>query len=306
MNILVTGKTGQLGFELGRQLQGAGQLTLLDRHSLDMSDPAAVADAVRRAKPVLVLNAAAYTAVDRAEAEKDLAFRVNADAPAALALACREIGAAMIHFSTDYVFDGRKAGRYLESDEPAPLNVYGASKLAGEQAVFESGAAALVLRTTWVYGDHGGNFLKTMLKLAMDRPQLRVVADQHGAPTWAGRLADAVRRIVDVASGQSDPCAWFERHRGLYHACAGGQTTWCDYARVVIATAAALPGVGPRLRIRAGDVEPIPSSAYPTPAERPLNSLLDTGRFERAFGYRFPDWREDVEACVRRVAPTLV
>jgi len=305
MNIVVTGKSGQLGYELARRMRAVDRAVMLDRDALDLAEPDAIEKTLRGLRPAVVVNAAAYTAVDRAETERDAAFRVNADAPAAIARVCREIGAALIHFSTDYVFDGAKPGRYVESDEPRPLNVYGASKLAGERAVMESGAAALVLRTTWVYGDHGGNFLKTMLRLSMERERLRVVCDQRGAPTWAGRLAEAVRHIVDLADGQPDPLAWFESKGGLYHACAAGQTNWCDYARAVVETAATIPGVRERLRISADRIEPIPTAEYPTPAARPLNSLLDTSRFEREFGFRFPDWREDVEACVRRVAPTM-
>lgn len=305
MDIVVTGVTGQLGHELARRLPPGSRLIALDRKALALEDTGAVAATLRAIRPAIVMNAAAYTAVDRAESEPDTAHRVNAQAPAAIAQACRELGSALVHFSTDYVFDGRKEGRYLETDEPNPLNVYGASKRAGEQAVLASGAAALVLRTTWVYGDHGGNFLKTMLRLATQRTRLQVVADQRGAPTWAGRLADAVLHVLQAALAQPDPIAWLADRGGLYHACAGGETTWHEYAQTVIATAATIPSFAARLRMRAEDVEPIASSAYPTPATRPLNSLLDTTRFEHVFGYRFPDWRGDVLDCVRRVAPTL-
>lgn len=329
MKLLVTGAGGQLGWALQRRL-GSGNaeatpgfnrpgasapahdLVALDRTGLDLSDPAAVERAIERAAPAVVINAAAYTAVDRAEREPDLARRVNAEAPAAMARACRRVGAALVHFSTDYVFDGARPGRYAEDDPTGPLNVYGRTKLAGEQAVLASDCAAIVLRTTWVYGEHGDNFARTMLRLATERTQLRVVADQRGAPTSAARLAGVVRELIGQAvastgagaAATADTAAlldWFAGHRGLYHAAAAGETTWFDYARTVIATAAESGPMRARLKLSAGDVEPIPSSAYPTPAARPANSLLDCSKLARTFGLEMPDWRGDVVDYVRRL-----
>jgi dTDP-4-dehydrorhamnose reductase len=302
MNLLILGRDGQLGWALERRAAGLGDVTSLGRAELDLTDLDAIAARVASLRPDLVFNAAAYTAVDRAEQERALAFRVNAEAPGALAAACAAHGAALVHYSTDYVFDGRKAGPYVETDPTGPAGVYGASKLAGEQAVLASGCAAVVLRTSWVYGDHGGNFAKTMLRLATERDALRVVADQHGTPTWAGRLADLSCHLAEQAARSGDLRGWFAERRGLYHASAAGETTWAAYARCVLETAADLPAWASRLRVRADGVESIPTSAYPTPAARPANSLLDSSLLERRFGYRMPDWREDLVPFVRRLA----
>ena len=314
MRILITGANGQLGHALQHSLGCADDVIALGRGALDLADAHAAADTIARLRPAAVINAAAYTAVDRAEQEPDAAFRVNAKGPAALAQGCARIGAVLVHFSTDYVFDGTKSGRYVESDPPNPLSVYGRSKLEGERAVLESGCIGIVLRTSWVYGEHGGNFAKTMLRLATERAQLKVVADQHGAPTWAGRLADLVRHMIfdtqpcpaspqarPASGSQTAPIERLEAKAGLYHASAAGQTTWFDYARTVIGTAAEDPTMRVRLKLRAEDIEPIPTSAYPTPASRPLNSLLDCSLAQRAFDYRLPDWRDDAVACVRRI-----
>jgi dTDP-4-dehydrorhamnose reductase len=302
MKLLILGRNGQLGSALLERAADPGGVTALGRDDLDLADPAALERAVATIRPAVVLNAAAYTAVDRAEQERDLAFRINAQAPAALAAACARHGALLLHYSTDYVFDGAKAGRYLETDATGPLNVYGASKLAGEREVLGSGAAAIVLRTTWVYGDHGGNFARTMLRLATERDALRVVADQHGAPTWAGRLADLSLGIARRAMDSGDVVAWGAAHGGLYHASAAGETNWADYARCVLRTAAAQPSFATRLRARAESVEPIPAAAYPTPARRPANSLLDSGLLERTFGYAMPHWEHDLVPFVQRLA----
>ncbi|HYF59580.1 MAG TPA: dTDP-4-dehydrorhamnose reductase [Burkholderiaceae bacterium] len=301
MKILILGRTGQLGWALERRAAPLGEIVSLGRAELDLGDPAAVASAVAVHRPDAVLNAAAYTAVDRAEQERDAAFAVNATAPEALAAACARHGALLVHYSTDYVFDGRKPEPYVETDPTGPINVYGASKRAGELAIEASGAAAIVLRTSWVYGDHGGNFAKTMLRLATERDALRVVADQRGTPTHAGRLADATCRILERARASGDAAGWLGERRGIYHASAAGATTWADYARLVIATAGESPGFARRLRVRAEAIEPIPASAYPTPAARPANSLLDCSRLARTFDVALPDWRGDVVDFVRRV-----
>lgn len=301
MTFLILGMHGQLGWSLERRAAALGDVLALGRDELDLADPQAIADCIASVRPTLVLNAAAYTAVDRAEQERDLAFGVNARGPEALAIACATHGSALIHYSTDYVFDGRKAGAYVETDATGPINVYGASKLAGEQAVLESGCAAIVLRTSWVYGDHGGNFAKTMLRLATERESLRVVADQRGTPTWAGRLADLSCTLAAQALASGDPLGWFGERRGVYHASAAGETNWADYARQVLATAAETTLWAAKLRMRAEGVESIPASAYPTPAARPANSLLDSSALARRFGYRMPDWRDDLVPFIRRL-----
>ncbi|MFM1990471.1 MAG: hypothetical protein RJA99_3428 [Pseudomonadota bacterium] len=302
MKALILGRNGQLGWALERRLQGRADVVALGRDALDAADPAALAAAVDAARPTVVFNAAAYTAVDRAETEVDAAYAVNARAPGVLAAACAKHGAILVHYSTDYVFDGSKAGRWVETDATGPLSVYGASKLAGEEAVLATPCAAVILRTSWVYGDHGANFAKTMLRLATERDALRVVADQHGTPTWAGRLAEASETIARQALAAGDAAGWLGERRGVYHASAAGATTWADYARRLIATAATLPAFASRLRVRAEQVEPIPASAYPTPARRPSNSLLDGAKLDRTFGIAFPDWELDVDAFVRRLA----
>jgi dTDP-4-dehydrorhamnose reductase len=302
MRILITGRNGQLGWALARHAAPLGEIIAVGRDELDLSRPDTLADTVVTLRPDVVFNAAAYTAVDRAEQDRDTAFRVNAESPAVLARACAGIGAAFVHYSTDYVFDGSKPTPYVEDDPTGPLNVYGASKLEGERGVLDAGGAAIVLRTSWVYGDHGGNFAKTMLRLAGERDALRVVGDQHGTPTWAGRLADLSVDIVRQASSSGDLPGWLGTRRGVYHASAAGATTWAGYARHVIETASAQAALAPALRTHPDRIEAIPSSAYPTPAARPLNSLLDGSALQRAFGYRMPDWKVDVTDFVKRLA----
>lgn len=301
MKILILGKNGQLAWALERRSAPLGEVVSLGIDDFDFTDLPAVAACVRDVRPDVVFNAAAYTAVDRAEQDRDVAFKVNADAPGVLARECAARGAVLVHYSTDYVFDGRKDGRYVETDPTAPLNVYGESKLAGERAALAAGGPALVFRTSWVYGDHGGNFAKTMLRLACERDALRVVGDQCGTPTWAGRLADLSCDVVEQALRAGDLAGWIGARRGLYHASAAGQTTWADYARCVLATAAEDPARAAKLRVRADAVEAIPTSAYPTPAARPMNSLLDCSALARTFGYAMPDWQSDVVAFVRRL-----
>jgi dTDP-4-dehydrorhamnose reductase len=302
MKAMILGRNGQLGWALERRLHGEPGLIVLGRAELDLADAGAVAAALESTRPQVVFNAAAYTAVDRAETDRDTAFAVNARAPEALAAACARVGAILVHYSTDYVFDGSKAGRWVETDPTGPLSVYGESKLAGEQALAASPCASVVLRTSWVYGDHGANFAKTMLRLATERDALRVVSDQHGTPTWAGRLAEASESIARQALASGDAVGWLSERRGIYHASAAGETNWADYARWVLSVAQDLPPWAGRLKVLGAQVEPIPSSAYPVPARRPQNSLLDCSRLARSFGYVMPDWRGDVEAYVRRLA----
>ena len=278
--ILVTGADGQIGYELVRLLAAHGELHATRRADLDLADADAVAKAVRATRPTLIVNAAAYTAVDRAEDEPELAHQVNAQAPGVMAEEARRQGAVLVHFSTDYVFDGTAGAPYTEDAPVAPLNVYGASKLAGETAIRQTGAAALIFRTSWVYGVRGSNFLLTIRRLARERDELRIVADQTGVPNWAATLASAVERIVAMG-----PAASAER-AGLYHLSCNGSASWYDFARAI---------VGDRPAPR---VVPITTAEYPRPARRPAYAVLDTARFTRVFGFALPPWREDLERCL--------
>ncbi len=282
--ILVTGAQGQIGFELARLLTPMGSVVAMDRATLDLSDADAIVATVRRLTPALIVNAGAYTAVDRAESEADLARAVNARAPGVLAEEAKRLAAVLIHFSTDYVFDGLRTSPYPEDAPAAPQNVYGASKLEGERSIAAAGAHALVLRTSWVYGLRGRNFLLTIRRLAAERDVLTVVDDQTGVPNWSRTLAAATARIV----GAGLP-ALAER-AGLYHLSCRGQASWYDFARAILGDRA-----HPRL-------VPIATADYPTPARRPAYGVLETARFERTFGFALPDWREDLAACLASTA----
>lgn len=298
LRILVTGATGQVGWELRRTLANLGEVLPADRSSLNLSHPETLRPALRQLKPALIINAAAYTAVDRAEQEPEVARAINALAPAALAQAAAELGAALVHISTDYVFDGTKGAPYTEEDAPNPLNVYGQTKLEGEQAVQASGAPYLLLRTSWVYGIRGRNFLLTMLRLARERQELRVVADQVGAPTWSRPIAEAIAQIV--AQGRRDPVGYLAEKAGLYHLTAGGSTTWYHFARCI------LEGDPRRSEQVVQQVLPIATAEYPTPTPRPLYSLLDNTRLEQTFGLRLPGWQESLDRALADLAgPTL-
>ncbi len=277
--ILLTGATGQLGFELARSLAHHGELIALDRAMLDLSDADAIVAKVREVRPQLIVNAGAYTAVDLAEKERDAAFAVNARAPAVLAEEAKRQDAVLIHYSTDYVFDGLRTSPYDEDAPVNPRNVYGASKFEGEGAIAASGARALVFRTSWVYGARGRNFLLTMLRLGQERDELRVVADQHGTPNWSRTLSDAT--AAAVARG----LPFLAARAGLYHMVSAGATTWHGFAQAII-------GDVPRPR-----VVPIATSEYPTPARRPPYGVLSARKFEETFGYRMPDWRDELAAC---------
>ena len=295
MKILLLGKTGQLGRALAPALAPLGELVALDRAALDLTDPAAIPAAVERHRPTIVVNAAAYTAVDRAESEADLAMTVNGRAPGVLAETARQANAALIHFSTDYVFDGAASRPYREDDAPNPLNAYGRSKLDGERAVLASGAAALILRTSWLYGAGGTNFLETMLRLGRARDALAVVDDQTGAPTAVDVVADAVAAILKQAKG--DPVALLRGTGGLCHLACQGATTWHGFATAIFEE-----GRQRGLAFAVRTVRPIPSSGYPTPARRPANSCLDLARLRERFGLETPDWRAALAVVMDAVA----
>lgn len=292
--LLIFGAEGQVGWELQRSLALLGPLLPLGRRQVDLADAAAVRAAIRRARPAAVINAGAYTAVDRAESEEEAARAVNEAAPAVMAAEARAAGIPLVHFSTDYVYDGAKGEPYREDDRPNPRSVYGRSKLAGDEAIMASGAEHLLLRTTWVFAARGQNFLRTMLRLAGERESLRVVADQVGAPTAAELLADVVARALPQLLAGRAP-------GGLYHCTAAGETSWHGYARLIVEEAAALglPRVLPPER-----VEAISTAEYPQPAARPANSRLDCRRLEQVFGLKLPPWQFHVKRTLKElIAP---
>lgn len=281
--ILLTGIHGQVGRELLRALQPLGEVIAFDRPALDLAQPDRIRASVRGAKPGIIVNPAAYTAVDKAESEPELALAINGAAPGILAEEARRLGALLVHFSTDYVFDGAKPEPYVESDVAAPLNSYGRSKLAGERAIEATGCRHLIFRTCWVYGLRGRNFLRTMLRLAAERDELAVVADQFGAPTWARLIAEATALALARHTGQ----------QGIYHLAAAGATSWHGFAEAIVARAH-------RTGLLAGQppVRRLASTEYPTPAARPANSRLDCTRLERDFSLRLPDWETQLELCL--------
>lgn len=285
--ILITGKTGQVGYELERSLQGLGEIFTLDRSQMDLADLDQVRDVIRRVKPTLIVNPAAYTAVDKAESEPELAMRINGAAPGVMAEEAKKLGAAMIHYSTDYVFDGSKDGAYVETDPTGPVNVYGRSKLAGEQAILAAGIPHLILRTSWVYGMHGKNFLLTMLRLAKEREELSIVSDQFGAPTWSRTIADTTAHIIAQSLVTNDQHAWWEERSGKYHLAAQGRTTWFGFTEAIMAHASIINK--PKLR-------PILAKDYPVPAQRPTNSLLSSQRLMDTF-CALPQWQEALKLC---------
>ncbi len=279
MRILLTGRSGQVGWELERALTPLGELIATDRATLDLADADAIRRVVREVKPDVVVNAAAYTAVDRAEAEPELATRINGTAPGVLAEEAKRLDALLVHYSTDYVFDGTKATPYVETDAPGPLNVYGRTKLEGERAIEAVGGAHLILRTSWVYAPRGRNFFLAIAKKARAGEVLRVVDDQTGTPTSAAFLAASTAALLR----RSDRAAL----RGLYHLVPFGKTTWCGFARAIVAA------LGARV-----DVAAISSKAYPTPAPRPMNSVLDANRIARDFDLERPAWEALLPDCV--------
>ncbi|MEN8638816.1 dTDP-4-dehydrorhamnose reductase [Pseudomonas sichuanensis] len=286
MKVLVCGRNGQVAQALQSALAGLGEIHLLGREQLDLAHPEQLRAPLRELRPDLVINAAAYTAVDQAESEPQLAFAINAEAPRVLAEEAVRLGVPLIHYSTDYVFDGSKAVPYAEDDAPNPLGVYGRSKLAGEQAIAQVGGEHLILRTSWVYSRHGRNFLLTMQRLLQERPQLKVVNDQIGAPTWAGTLAASTRALLEHWQ-QGQAGAW-----GTYHLTAQGETSWFGFAQTI---AQQLKAQG----LPCAELLPIASSEYPTPAQRPLNSRLDCSRLAREWQVTQPHWHEALIDCLK-------
>jgi dTDP-4-dehydrorhamnose reductase len=299
--ILVTGASGQVGEALLQTLAPLGEVVAPGREQLDLTDPDSIRRVMREVRPRWVVNPAAHTAVDKAESEPELAFAINAAAPQLLAEEAIRIGAALVHYSTDYVFDGTKATPYVETDPVAPVNVYGASKLAGEQALAASGVPFLVFRTSWVYGATGKNFVRSMLRFARERELLKVVADQHGGPTWSFELARMTAHVIGqleaAAAQQACPLAEaVQPLAGIYHATGSGQTTWCGFAAQAIAD---LQQLEPAARL--ARVEPITTAEYPTPARRPLNSRLDCGKLQRSFAWKMPDWQQSLQQVVAKL-----
>ncbi len=296
MNILLLGPNGQLGWELQRSLAPLGQVVALDRHGGDglcgdLADAEGLAATVRALRPRVIVNAGAYTAVDRAESEPELAHRINADAPAVLAREAAACGALLLHYGTDYIFDGSGSRPWREMDATGPLSVYGRTKLAGEQAIVQSGCAHLILRTSWVYAARGGNFARTMLRLGAERERLTVIDDQWGAPTGAELIADVSAHAIAQVLRQPGKA-------GIYHLAAAGETTWFSYAKYVLAGA---KHAQPAIKLIVNDVTPIATTDYPTAAQRPHNSRLDTRKLQAAFGLVLPPWQDGVRRMLQEI-----
>lgn len=278
--VLIFGKNGQVGSALVSRLGNRPNVISLSREDADFTQPSQASEAIRSLKPSVILNAAAYTAVDAAETDRETAFRVNAEAPSAIAMEAEKCGATVIHFSTDYVFSGDAAKPYGEEDRTGPVNVYGESKLAGEQATLDTCTRHIVLRTSWVYAAEGKNFLNAIRRLAVSENRLSVVVDQTGSPTWAGAIANATIKILDQLSSQE---CW-----GLYHLSAAGQTTWADFAHAICEKCAEPPP----------EIERITTEEYGLPAERPRYTVLDNRKLKKAFGIQMPDWQEQLDQCL--------
>lgn len=287
MKILVTGTNGQVGYELERSLQGLGEIVAVGRGQMDLSDLQQVRDVIRSVKPDLIVNPAAYTAVDKAESEPELAMRINGEAPAVMAEEARKLGAGIIHYSTDYVFDGSKEAAYLETDPTCPVNVYGATKLAGEQAIQAAGVPHLILRTSWVYGMRGKNFLLTVMRLAAERDELRIVGDQFGSPTWCRTIADTTAQLVARLDAQSGVVGAMEELSGIYNLTCAGRTSWHGFTEEIIKHASIA---------RKPKVTAIRTEEYPLPAPRPHNSELCGDRL-RALGVHVPRWQDALALC---------
>lgn len=289
-SILLTGATGQVGGELLPLLSRFGEVIAPARDAMDLANAASVRKMIRAVRPRWIVNPAAYTAVDKAESDSDLAYAINRDAVQVIGEEAKAIGAGVVHFSTDYVFDGTGDRPYVETDATNPVSVYGASKLAGEQALAASGAGHLIFRTSWVYGSQGKNFLLTIKRLVREREVVRVVADQQGAPTWSRDLAVMTAHVMGQCEAEGGTIAdVLARFGGTYHAACSGETTWHGFAvEAVRLVRERNPGA------RFADIEAITTADYPTPARRPLNSRLNTGKLASRFGWRLPDWRESL------------
>ena len=294
-HILLLGSSGQVGWELQRSLAVLGRVTALDQgsteHCGDFRNPEGVRETLRALRPDVIVNAAAHTAVDKAEGEPELARLLNATTPGVLANEAARLNAWLVHYSTDYVFDGSGSRPWTEADAPAPLSVYGATKLEGERLIQQAGCRHLILRTSWVYAARGGNFAKTMLRLAQERERLTVIDDQWGAPTGADLLADVTAHAIAHVQNRPDD-------GGLYHCVAGGETNWHSYAKYVLAQAGQAQAA---IKIKATEVAPVPTSAFPTPARRPHNSRLDTTRLQATFGLQLPPWQQGVARMLTEI-----
>lgn len=294
MKLLLTGKHGQVGWELLQTLPVLGEVVALDVEEVNLADADAIRRTVQAIRPDIIINPAAYTAVDKAESEPDLAHAVNGIAPALLAEEAKRLNAVLVHYSTDYVFDGTQPSPYTERDTANPQNVYGRTKLAGEEAIRASGCKHLILRTSWVYGAHGGNFVKTVLRLAKERDELRIVADQHGAPTWARDLAQAT--VAALLHWQKNN--WDNTMAGLYHLTASGRTDWYHYAEEIVRLARQYDAA---LAAKALSITPITTAEYPVPAKRPANSSLACAHISEVFGIRLPTWEASLANCMQQI-----
>lgn len=302
LKIVIVGRNGQLAWEANQRFQGLGRIICVGRPEIDLLDINGLREEIRRIRPSIIVNAAAYTAVDQAQSEPEVATKINSEAPAAMAEEAKRLDALFITYSTDYVFDGKSGTPYRESDPTAPLNVYGASKLSGEQAVEAVGGNYLIFRTSWVYGARGKNFLKTILKLVAERPELKIVNDQMGAPTWSRDLADATRKIIEqlAARAESENISISETlgdRRGIYHMTSAGSVSWYGFAAAIVEEIEKR-GLS---KSTLAKLVPIPSSEYPTPAARPHNSRLCNEKLKNAFGVMLPAWRESLASVMNEL-----
>lgn len=288
MRILLIGRTGQIGSELEADLRGFDQVIAVDRAEMDLANLRTVRDVIRTVKPTIIINAAAYTNVDQAESEQQLAMRINGEAPTVMAEEAKTIGAAIVHFSSDYVFDGSKQGAYKENDAAHPLNVYGATKLAGDEGVQAAGVPYLIIRTSWIYSRRGRNFFTTIQRLAKENDEIHIINDQRGAPTWSRIVSTAIADIVMQTAFAKDAFEWLERHTGIYHLAAQGSTTWYGFAEAIVQQLSLA---------KKPVIRPIKSHEYHAIAERPMNSVLNCGRWIDTFG-KLPTWDDALKLCI--------
>jgi len=306
LRILLTGKNGQLGWELQRHLPWLGDVIALDHNQLDLADPGAIRRTLQELRPHLIVNAAAYTDVNKAETDYVAAQAANGDALAVMAEEAKRISAALVHYSTDYVFDGTKSSPYEEADEPNPINAYGKTKLAGERAIHSAGVPHLILRTSWVYATRRKNFLLTFLRLASQKEELPVVEDQIGSPTWSRMVGVGTRRILAAIHSQEFGFSRLHEFSGIYHLTAAGETSWCDFARAILEECSDSSQLGPWfLAVTGGQplprrsIVPVSSSNYPTPARRPAYSVLSNNKLRQVFGMELPHWRSQLRSALR-------